>query len=321
LTVLKHADDKQPEIDALTALQARHDLDPSTHKRIEEEIWRVRAGMLGERDAAYEIDFEFASRKSYVVIHDLRLEFGGRVAQIDHLLLNRVLDAWVCETKSFKEGVRINDHGEWSRYGGGRAHGMASPIAQNRRHAAVLKDVFDKGGIRLPRRVVTLKPSLVPVILVSNNAKIDRPKSKRAAAAIDGIETVFKVEQLARKVDERFDEHNAVRFLAKVVSRETIEDIGRQLVALHKPATWDWAARFGIPQLTEHPTSEAPVAAIEMSAAPSRPSAGTCFSCGAAVSPKVAAYSLEHQDEFGGEVLCFDCQRAVRREARRAKAT
>ena len=39
----------------------------------EEEIWTTRAGILGERDAAYEIDFEFANRKSYVVIHDLML--------------------------------------------------------------------------------------------------------------------------------------------------------------------------------------------------------------------------------------------------------
>lgn len=308
MTVLKHADDKQPQVDALNALLARPDVDPPTRKRIDEEIRSVRAGMIGERDAAYEIDFEFASRKSYVVIHDLRLEFGGRVAQIDHLLINRVLDAWVCETKSFKEGVRINEYGEWARYGGGRAHGMPSPVEQNRRHVAVLKDIFDKGGIKLPKRVVTLKPTLLPVILVSNNAKIDRPKSKRAAAAIDGLESVFKVEQLARKVDQRFDDHNAVGFLAKVVSREAIEEIGRQLVALHKPIEWDWAARFGIgPEAL-------PAHASEPVAAPTLPA--TCARCSRTVTPKVAQYSLDRVEIFAGAVYCFDCQNDVRRERR-----
>jgi hypothetical protein len=317
MTVIKVADDKQPQIDALNALLARPDVDSLTRKRIEEELWTTRAGMQGERDAAYEIDFEYANRTSYMVIHDLRLEFNGRVAQIDHLLIGRVLDVWVCETKSFREGVKINDYGEWSRYGGGKAYGMPSPVEQNRRHVAVLKDVFDKGGIRLPRRVITLKPTLLPVILVSNNAKIDRPKSKKAAAAIDGLDTVIKLEQLVRTVDRRFDEHNAVGFLAKIVSTATIEDIARQLVALHKPIEWDWAGRFGLPSTP--PAGPFPDMAAATQPAPgvTPASPGNCASCGVSVSPKVAAYSLEHADRFAGKVLCFTCQRSTRRAAAR----
>lgn len=315
MTVIKTADDRQPQIDALNALLARPDVDPSTRKRIEEEIWTTRAGMLGERDAAYEIDFEYVDRKGYMVIHDLRLEFGGRVAQIDHLLLNRVLDVWVCETKSFKEGVRINDHGEWARYGGGRTHGMPSPVEQNRRHVAVLKDVFDKGGIRLPRRFVTLKPTLMPVILVSNNARIDRPRTKKAEAAVDGLDTVIKVEHLVRAIDRSFDERNPIRLIAKVVDSETIEDIARQLVALHKSVQWDWAGRFGLP--AEPPRAVAPTALLPapVSSTTEANPAAICASCGATVSAKVAAYSLEHPERFGGLILCFDCQRSRQRSA------
>jgi hypothetical protein len=252
-----------------------------------------------------------------MVIHDLRLEFGGRVAQIDHLLIGRVLDVWVCETKSFREGVRINDYGEWSRYGGGRAYGMPSPVEQNRRHVAVLKDLFDKGGIRLPRRFITLKPTLLSVILVSNNAKIDRPKSKKAAAAIDGLETVIKLEQLVRTVERRFDERNAVGFLAKIVSTATIEDIAQQLVALHKPIEWDWAARFGLPSTPPAEPTPAMAAATQPAPGGTPASLDTCASCGVPVSPKVAAYSLEHAARFGGKVLCFNCQRSTRRSAAR----
>ena len=45
------------------------------------------------------------------VIHDLRIECEGRVAQIDHLLIGRFLDIWVCETKNFSEGIAINEQG------------------------------------------------------------------------------------------------------------------------------------------------------------------------------------------------------------------
>src|SRR5437773_2787611 len=115
--LIKVADDKQPQIDALNGLLGRPDVDSSARKLIEQEIRFIRAGAKGERDAAYEIDFHYRDRDSYMVVHDLPLEFGGRVAQIDHLLINRVLDVWVCETKAFSEGVKINEYGEWFRYG------------------------------------------------------------------------------------------------------------------------------------------------------------------------------------------------------------
>ena len=35
---------------------------------------------------------------------------GGRVAQIDHLVIYRLPDTWVLESKHFAEGVSINDH-------------------------------------------------------------------------------------------------------------------------------------------------------------------------------------------------------------------
>jgi hypothetical protein len=43
MTVLKSADDKQPQLDALAALLERPDVDAHTRKRIQEEIWAVRA--------------------------------------------------------------------------------------------------------------------------------------------------------------------------------------------------------------------------------------------------------------------------------------
>jgi hypothetical protein len=49
MTVLKQADDKQPQLDALAVLLERPDLDARTRKRIQDEIWTTRAGIQGER--------------------------------------------------------------------------------------------------------------------------------------------------------------------------------------------------------------------------------------------------------------------------------
>ena len=109
---LKSVDDKQPQIDALEALLLRPDVDAATRRRIEQEIRMIGAGVSGERDAAYEIEFHLGSHENQMTIHDLRIECGGRVAQIDHLIINRLLDIWVCESKHFAEGVAINSVSE-----------------------------------------------------------------------------------------------------------------------------------------------------------------------------------------------------------------
>lgn len=140
--LIKSADNKTPHIEALTALLDRPDVDATLRRRIEHEIKICRAGVRGESEAAYEIDFHYKEREGWAVLHDLRIEVSGRVAQIDHLLLNRLLDCYVLETKSFSEGLGVNEHGEFVRFFGGRPTGMPSPIEQNHKHISVLEALF-----------------------------------------------------------------------------------------------------------------------------------------------------------------------------------
>ena len=93
--LIKPADAKEPQLDALAALAARSDLDAQARDAIEQEIRSARAGAQGEHDAAYEIEFRYADNPNIATIHDLRLECGGRTAQIDHLIINRLLQVGV----------------------------------------------------------------------------------------------------------------------------------------------------------------------------------------------------------------------------------
>jgi nuclease-like protein len=140
--LIKAADDKQLQIEALNKLLIKHDVSPTTRKAIEQEIWNIRAGDKTEKAAAYEIEFHYGANPNVMTIHDLRIECAGRVAQIDHLIIDRLLELWVCESKSFSGGVKVDEYGHWSAYWGGRAQGIPSPIEQNRKHVAVLEDVF-----------------------------------------------------------------------------------------------------------------------------------------------------------------------------------
>ena len=159
--IIKPADNKQPQIALLESLLARPDATSEIKKRIEQEIRNIKAGVRGESEAAYEMEFEYRDSKNWMLIHDLRIQCAGRVAQIDHIVINRFMDVWVCESKNFSEGVAINDNGEFSAFYGSKPYGLPSPIEQNRKHIDVLETVFKTGQVKLPKRLgFNIKPAL-----------------------------------------------------------------------------------------------------------------------------------------------------------------
>src|SRR4051794_25489368 len=109
--------------------------------RLERDLAIARAGVQGEKEAAYHIDFNLKDSKNWAVIHDLSIEWNGRVAQIDHLLLNRLLEIHVVETKSFRTKIRFANGG-WERLNFGHWEGIPSPAEQNERHILVLKELL-----------------------------------------------------------------------------------------------------------------------------------------------------------------------------------
>ena len=311
--LIKAADDRQADLDALADLLTRPDVNGATRKRIDQEIRTIRAGVKGERDAAYEIDFFCRDRPNWAVLHDLRLEVDGLVAQIDHLLISRLLIFWVCESKHFAEGVAINDHGEWQRYWNGRALGMASPVEQNRKHTVTLRRLFDSGLVTLPRRLgITLKPEYRSLILVSNEARIARP---RREAKVEGLDTVIKAEQLAQTIDKQLNQANPL-ILSRLISTADLERLARDLAALHRPSHVDWAARFGLDPEPRHATRAPRTQEEPSTATVQAPSAtqGTqkqglvCAACGERVSYAVARFCWFNKPRFGGRILCMDCQ-------------
>jgi hypothetical protein len=240
---IKAAESRQSHTIALERLLDGREVPTATRKRIEAEVRQIQAGERAERDAAYQIELYFGRSENWATIHDLRIEVDGLVAQIDHLLINRLAEIWVCESKSFSEGVSINDQGEWSRWWHGRPEGMPSPIEQNRRHIHLLRRAFDGGLAPLPRRLglAPMKPRLRSLVLVSDNAQITRPKRK-----VDGLDQVIKAEQLKTRLYDAFDKTSDWDML-RVIGKEGLEKFARGLAALNRPHAFDWAARFGLP--------------------------------------------------------------------------
>lgn len=227
--LIKQADDQSALIAELERTAAGSG--PAA-KHAAEDLRRRRAGIKGEAESAYLIDFEFAKAKNWAVIHDLRLEHDGRVAQIDHLLINRFMDFYVLESKHFHAGLKITEDGEFLRWSAHRKtfEGMASPLEQNERHIAVLRDVVDR--IELPVRLgVRIPASFATLILIATNARIDRPQRFDTSR-------IVKADQLKKKLWKDIDDEGTLVMLlkaTKIVSGETVEFVAKQLAAMHRP--------------------------------------------------------------------------------------
>lgn len=227
--LIKQADDQS---DGLRELELVASGSGAEARRAAEALRIRRAGHKGEAESAYLIDFDFGSSPNWAVIHDLRLEHGGRVAQIDHLLINRWMDLYVLETKHFHAGLKITEQGEFLRYDRYQRTfvGMASPLQQNERHIAVLRDVV--GRIEWPSRLgLRIAPTFHSLVLVAPQARIDRPKHFDSSR-------VIKADQLKPRIWQDIDDEGLLSILktvAKMVSRDTVEFVARQLAAQHRP--------------------------------------------------------------------------------------
>ncbi len=80
---------------------------------IERELKCIVSGERNEQNSAYYLDFRYKDSLHWALIHDLRIEHRGRVAQIDHLLISRFLDVYVLESKNYYYGIKITEEGEF----------------------------------------------------------------------------------------------------------------------------------------------------------------------------------------------------------------
>ena len=307
--LIKSADSKESQIAVLQNLLSHERVPVEKKQLIERELKNLATGIATEKQAAFEIDFYAAPSKNLFVIHDLRLEIGGRVAQIDHVLMNRAFEVFVLETKTFGTGISINDRGEFSTLYDGREVGIPSPVEQNARHISLLKEAFKEIG--LPKRLgITLQPSFNSVVLVSPKAVIKRPKVSNLDASI------IKLDQFFSWYNEKM---NALTLkdtvgILKVCSGETVKHLGEKLLALHQPNRIDYVKKF---ELEAALLGKAPIASvrsdrgIDIDPGVSKSKEATqyfCAGCKTSIVAVVAKYCWNNKSRFGGKAYCRACQ-------------
>ncbi len=323
--LIKEAADRNEDISILMSFMSRTDLTPDVRKQIDRTIRNIRSGNKGEADAAYEIGFHYGQSNNWAVLHDVRLEHRGRVAQIDHLLINRFLEVWVIESKRFSEGIAINEHGECSMFWHGKAQGVGSPHEQNQKHIAVLEAVCDAGLIAVPKRLgIAIKPVFKSLVMVSTNARISRPST-------DGWWTHGIIKADAIKARMESDGENAsVLSLSRTIAPETLMKFAGEIAKQHVPAAFNWASKFGIAEAPGPALSESCeinetlmaggaggiAADVQHDTTPPKSEGASakksklvCSACSCSVPFNVARFCWLNKARFDGNIFCLECQK------------
>ncbi len=253
-------------------------------RRLEKELAQRRAGLKGEEEAAYHINFHLGNHPNWAVIHDLRIEWKGRTAQMDHLLISRMLEIYVVESKSFRTKVRYANGG-WERLNFNHWEGIPCPVAQNERHIAVLKELISDLKLAPTRLGMSMRPTFYNIVVVQPSCSI--------IGKYTGDARIWRLDTLVKKVR---DDDPAVMDVLKIISQDTLHLFATKMAAYHKAAS---AAKVSLP--SPHP------GAPEAFPAQSMPGV-LCHACKGPLSAAEVRYCRQNEARFGGDLLCRKCQ-------------
>lgn len=311
--IIKEVDSKKRDIDILTQLLRRCDLSEANRCQIQKRLNRLYSGIKGEAESAYQLNFYFGQSHDWIILHDLRLVDRRQVAQIDHLLINRCLQIFVCESKRVAGSIIINEFGEFSHQYQGKIQGMPSPLQQNKRHITILKNIL-KTQINLPKRMgIKLQPSINSLILVANEAHIQRPKNR-----LTDLNCIIKNEQIKTAIASYTNKFNVLPLLKKI-SSAALQNFGEQLCNLHRPAPLrDWYKYFGIYSLDNNGIVMNDIVSNDNARSnhqPPQPDSVTIPSCPGCDKPLSLAeiqYCQKYKEKFATKAYCYQCQRKMK---------
>jgi hypothetical protein len=303
--IIKSRDPKDRDIAELNALLKQADA-PGKRFLIERELKAMKAGIAGEEDCAYYINFYFGKSDNWCVLHDLRIEHQGSVAQIDHLLINRLFDIYVIESKNFSYEVAINDSGEFILKKGSHSFGIPSPIEQNKRHLFLLEKFIADRGLAPGRLGIPIVPCYKSLVLMSPKSVITRPDRKKF-----DTDMVIKADTLRTKIDEFVDRMNPLQDLAaigKLSKIKTVAEFAESLQSHHSSASIDYRKKFGI-----HPSHDPIQTVIDRSNGNAEQGEKKyyCFKCKKAIPDNVARFCWNNKERFRGKAFCYECQKEI----------
>lgn len=199
---------------------------------IEKDIILLKYGIDGENNVYFELKNSFLP---VLCLHDVRIEYGDYVAQLDFVVISNKFTC-ILETKKLSGNINIDQDGNFVRTmknkkGRDYKEGIYSPVTQNKRHVDILKHVLSN----------ELKINNMPILslVVMANPKTIIKKIK-CPAEIE--KTLIKYDQLKDTL-EKYQNDKANQYN---LAEKDMYSIAELLIKLNKPIDINFEAKYQI---------------------------------------------------------------------------
>ena len=196
-----------------------------------------KAGREAEEQMAFYLKRAFEREEMLHIINYLRIEKGGDVAQIDHLIIHP-FGLIIIESKSVTTQVGINEHGEWHRVYNGNKQGMPSPVLQAQRQGQFLVSLLNDYAASLLDLSQKKSMKVDLLVAISDSGIIDR------APGVD-IPQVAKADQVPARIVDIVKHRSAVLQQGIVrMSNDELQNISKFLISRHQPLKQSMPPKF-----------------------------------------------------------------------------
>lgn len=182
------------------------------------------AGRKAEEQMAFYLRRFFAKSDDVDVLNYLRIELGGEVAQMDHLVLHPY-GLLIVESKSVSGSVQIKNDGQWIRWFGKQPSGMRSPITQAKMQAMLLRDLLND---KVKQKSFFDNVRLDVLVAISDTGTIQWPAS-------GALPEVCKADQVHERILGRVDQFRRLRREADILAPRHRQVIADFLCKVHRP--------------------------------------------------------------------------------------
>src|SRR5690554_626037 len=198
---------------------------------IEEEIKKIKAGLYGEKNVAYEFQTSFLP---ILCLHNIRVEYRDYSAQFDFVVItNKCI--FVLETKTMLGDIIIDSYGNFTRvfknYKGEvyKKEGIASPINQNEKHVEILNRFLLENNMHKDIPIVSL------VVIANPKSIIEFKYAKREIR-----EKIIKFDQIKKAIQD------TCMTLDKEISSKEMVELAEFILESDKPIKYDYIKRFNL---------------------------------------------------------------------------
>lgn len=210
-------------------------------QRVEVDLKTLKSGYFAEQDNAYYLDYYFEKSKNVILLHDIRLEYNGRVAQFDHIVLNR-LGIEILESKNFNGKLTIKDDGSLSVHYGTYTKTFPNPVEQNIRHIQFLKD-FIANKFDTPSNT-----KLLGGVPISSKVLINPKTTITNKKLPNGYERADSFCSMREKETDSISFFSAVKLLSSFMQMDKVKELAELIVKSHKPIRYDYLQKYKIRQ-------------------------------------------------------------------------